>query len=556
MRSVRQYLIEEIALIRGVSPEEIDMEVPFSRMGIKPVDLAAITDRLAKEIRRELPATLGFDYPSISAVVSFLEKEDDESRDDSSGYGSGSGGVSAHPAVEEPPVRKTPGNRSRPGFHLLTLSAGDKKELDALIRDYGAFLAQHPEIDPVDFCYTAHSGCTDLPWRAAVSGKDTRELAKGLDHLKTNTQSPDVWITAKGVSPRNPAFVFTGQGSQYPGMGRELYRLQPVFREQMDRCNAILAQSQSIFLNDLIYGQNDPQLLDQTANTQPALFSLEYAMARMYRSWGIEPGFVMGHSVGEFVAACMAGVFSLEDGLKLISARGRLIQALPREGKMVACLCALDLVQDLIAPYGHDLSVAAVNGPANTVVSGKNRAVEQICRHLEQNAVPWVPLKTSHAFHSVLMEPMIRAFREVAETVRYESPQIPYVSNVTGDLVDDDAVCSPDYWCRQIRSAVMFEAGIRALYRAGCRLFQEIGPSPVLSGMGAAVLPRESAQFVPSLRRGVPEEKAICTGLSMLYVQGVNIDWKAYSTPFDPAVISVPHDPFRKKETGLTGMTL
>ncbi|MCG8639313.1 MAG: acyltransferase domain-containing protein, partial [Desulfobacterales bacterium] len=460
------------------------------------------------------------------------------------------GGVNAHLVVEEPPVEKVSGHDSKPGkpgVHLLTLSAKDQMALDVLAGEYKAFLEQNPEIDPADFCYTANAGRMDLPWRAAVSGKDNRDLAQGLACLTAGKHASDVWASAKGVSPRNPAFLFTGQGAQYPGMGRELYRLQPVFREQMDQCNDILSQSGTISLNHLIYGQSDPQLLDQTANTQPALFSLEYALAQLVLSWGIRPAFVMGHSVGEFVAACVAGVFSLSDALKLISARGRLIQALPREGKMVACFSGLDLIKELISPYGNDLSVAAVNGPANVVISGKSDAVDAMCGQLKQKEVSWVPLKTSHAFHSALMEPMIEAFRAVAETVTYASPKIPYVSNLTGGLVENNAVCSPEYWCRHIRSTVMFETGIQTLHRQGCNLFLEIGPNPVLTGMASAILPKESAVFASSLRRGVSDEKMLLSGLGLLYTNGVDIDWRSQAAAFRPAIVSIPHYPFRRR---------
>lgn len=456
------------------------------------------------------------------------------------------GGVNAHLVVEEPPVKAASDRISRPGCHLLTLSAGSKTALEAMIDNYFEFLEQNLDTDPADFCHTANAGRMDLPWRAAVSGKDNEELTTALGRLRNNDRSPEVWVSPGAVHPRDTAFLFTGQGSQYPGMGRGLYRLHPVFREEMDRCNTILEESHDISLNHLIYGQNDPELLNQTANTQPALFSIEYAMAQMYRSWGVDPAFVMGHSVGEFVAACVAGVFSLEDGLKLISARGRLIQALPGEGKMVVCLCAQDLVKELIAPYGEDLSVAAVNGPANTVVSGKNAAVDKVCRLLDRSNVSWVPLKTSHAFHSVLMEPMIEAFRTVAETVHYKSPRIPYISNVTGDLVEHDEVCSPDYWCRHIRSAVMFEAGVRTLHKRGCGLFLEIGPNPVLSGMASAILPKETSVFAPSLRRGMSDEKTLLSGLGLLYTNGTNIDWRKQSASFAPSIVSIPHYPFQR----------
>ena len=459
----------------------------------------------------------------------------------------GFGGVNAQLVVEEPPVQELTANEFKPGFHLLTLSAKNKTALNMLTDKYLAFLKQNPEIDPADFCYTANAGRMDFPWRAAVSGKNNQELLKGLEHLKNNDNSQDVWGAVEGVSPRNPAFLFTGQGSQYPGMGWELYRLQPVFREKMDLCNTILEQSCSISLKHLIYKQSDPGLLDRTINTQPALFSIEYAISQMYLSWGINPSFVMGHSVGEFVAACVAGVFSLEDGLKLISARGRLIQALPREGKMVVCFASLDFVEELIASYGNDLSIAAVNGPANTVVSGKNAAVDQICGLLAQHEISWVPLNTSHAFHSKLMEPMIEEFREVAETVHYESPRIPYISNVTGALVENEEVCSSEYWCRHIRSAVMFESGMRTLHKEGCCLFLEIGPNPVLSGMASAVLPNNTAIFAPSLRRGISDEKTILSGLGLLYTNGVDIDWRKQAVFYTPSIVSIPHYPFQRR---------
>ena len=234
-------------------------------------------------------------------------------------------------------------------------------------------------------------------------------------------------------------------------------------------------------------GQSSP--LDQTAYTQPALFALEYALAELWRSWGIKPSVVMGHSVGEYVAACVAGVFSLEDGLKLIAARARLMQALPAGGRMAAVFADEARVVRAIAPYRKTVSLACVNGPENMVISGVGSDVEAVLKRFEAEGIGFTPLTVSHAFHSPLMEPMLDEFERVAAEVTYASPRIGLVSNVSGTLARGEEMANGAYWRRHIRQPVRFSASMEWLYGQGYRMFMEIGPSPVLLGMGARCFP-------------------------------------------------------------------
>lgn len=456
------------------------------------------------------------------------------------------GGVNANLIVEEAAPSQQPDVHFKTPYHLLTLSAKDQNALIDMAKQYKQYLHSHPGTDPEELSYTANARRTHSSWRLALSGKDTKELEKGLSNFVANPSSQGV-MTGKARAGIRPAFIFTGQGSQYPNMGKILYQTQPLFRKEMDRCNEILTQIYQISLLSLIYGNQEAGLLNQTANTQPALFCLEYSMARMYQAWGIEPSFVMGHSVGEFVAACLAGIFTLEDGLKLISARGRLIQNLPLGGKMAVLLTDLVRVENAINAFDKQVSIAAINGPANIVISGEGTAVDRICRDLSSGEVQSVILPVSHAFHSPLMEPIIEEFRKVAAQIFYKSPQIPYISNITGRIMEKNDVCSPEYWCRHIRLAVMFESSVRTLHHHGCDLFLEIGPSPVLSGMARSILPKDDALFAPSLKRGINDLQSILDGIGILYTQGVAINWKAFYPPGHATVLSIPTYPFQRK---------
>ncbi|MCB0079395.1 MAG: acyltransferase domain-containing protein, partial [Caldilineaceae bacterium] len=421
-------------------------------------------------------------------------------------------------------------------LHLLTVSAKSEEALLELAQRYQVFL-NDTDSSLADICYTAHTGRRHFGHRLAVVAASTQEMKAQLTAYCAGEISSG--IAQNYVSNMHQAakiaFLFPGQGCQYLQMGRELYETQPIFRAALDRCNQILQPLLDKSLLSIIYP--DPETdelradIDQTAYTQPALFAVSYALVQLWRSWGIEPDVVMGHSAGEYVAACVAGVFSLEDGLKLIAARGRLMQALPQNGEMVSILASSEEVETLLD--AQKVAIAAINGPRSVVISGESAAVQTVVSELSSRDIKCQTLAVSHAFHSPLMEPMLASFAQVAKEIDYRPPQIAYVSNLSGELAANQ-VTSPDYWVRHVREAVRFADGIVTLFENQVDIFIEMSPKPILLGMGQLCLPESEATWLPSLRPH-SEWSQLLTSLGELYVHGVNIDWQGFDQAYHQA---------------------
>ena len=459
----------------------------------------------------------------------------------------GFGGTNAHVILEEPPVQEKPQTESVRPRHLLTLSAKNPQALSELAARYADEADAPASGSLADMVYTAHTGREHFDHRAAVSAASLPELR---DNLRAFVADP----LAGGVhtghietdKPPRIAFLFTGQGAQYAGMGRTLYDTQPTFRAAMDQCAELLGPQLDRPLLSLL----DPQtgsLLDQTGYTQPTMFAIEYSLATLWRSWGIEPAAVMGHSVGEFAAACIAGVFSLEDGLRLIAQRARLMQSLPQGGLMAAVLATEAQVAAAIEPYQNQVTIAALNGPQSVVISGDEQAVRDVLARFESNGIKTKTLATSHAFHSHRMDPMLDELRCVAESIQYSAPKIEIISNLTGRPADKSTYTDPSYWCRHARSPVRFAESIQAAADCGCEIFLEIGPSPVLIGMGRHCLPDDRYTWLSSLRPGRDDWQSMLDSMAEMYVRGVKIDWAGFDRDFAAKKIDVPTYPFQRR---------
>ena len=472
----------------------------------------------------------------------------------------GFSGTNAHVVIEEPP-EATCGRtyeQDRP-LHILTLSANSENELNQLAGRYETAFGSFAEKHLADLCYTANTGRALFRHRMSIVAGSMAELREKLCCRERTGASAGLF---RGVSsaPAKVAFLFTGQGSQFAGMGRELYDTQPTFRRALDRCNEILRDFLDLPLLEIIYpgkkcSKNE---VDKTAYSQPALFAIEYGLCELWKSWGVEPSAALGHSVGEYSAAWAAGVFGLEEGLKLIAERGSIMQALPPIGEMAAIFAGEALVADAIEPFFKEISVAAVNGPKLTVISGLRNAVEKVTKELELKGVKHVRLNVSHAFHSPLVEPVLGPFRDIARSVKYAAPRIDLISNLTGDLIGEQ-IATPDYWVNHMRRTVRFAAGLEALYCKGYRLFLEIGPHPVLLGMGKTCLPEEHCAWLPSLRRELSDWEQILRGLGELYAKGAKIDWHGFDSDYSRRKIQLPTYPFQGQrywiKTGIAGRT-
>ncbi len=458
----------------------------------------------------------------------------------------GASGTNAHVIVAEPPAAEPAeaADASVTAAHRRVPWVVSGKSEDAL-RAQAARLLSFVEagdgLRPVDVAYSlAHR--SPFEHRAVVLGADRAELAAGLRALSDGQRAGQVRTGTVRRPPRT-AFLFAGQGSQRLGMGRELVDAYPVFASAFDEAVAELDKHLPTPLRDVIWG-DDEELCDQTVFTQAGLFAVEVALFALVRSWGVRPGYLAGHSIGEIAAAHVAGVLSLADAAALVAARGRLMQALPAGGAMAAIQAA---ERDVLPMLGGKVDIAAVNGPDSVVIAGPEAAVMAVAGRFEKAK----RLRVSHAFHSALMEPMLAEFAAVARGLSYQRPTIPVVSDVTGTLATDEELMSPDYWVRHVRSTVRFDEGVRYLGTRGVTRFVELGPDGALSAM----IQRSGhgdAVTVPLLRRAGGETVAMVNAVGALFVAGVPVDWAAYFAGSGARWIDPPTYAFQRQRFWMT----
>lgn len=452
-------------------------------------------------------------------------------------------GTNAHVLVEEAPASTDrrladddateSASEARAGqARVLALSARSPEALVALTRRYQDWLTAHPDVDLAEVCLTAGTGRSHFEHRAALVVDSVEGAREALAELAENRLRPGV---VRGEHTHHPttAWLFTGQGSQYPGMARELFDSEPVFAETVTRCadavSDILPRPllEVLFATDRETGGEAGERLRHTSFAQPALFAVEMGLARLWQSWGIQPDVVLGHSVGQYAAACVAGVFSLEDGARLMAERGRMFGSLPEGGRMVAVFADAKHVEQAAGEFPR-VSVGAYNGP-NTVLSGPGEDLEQIVAKCGDEGIRCTWLQTSHAFHSELLDPVLDEFESYAAQFRFAAPTMPLVCNRTGAVLTAQTPLDAQYWRRHSRQPVQFAESVRTVAALGCSVLMEIGPQPVLSGAAVQVWPEHlsAPRAIVSLRKGVSDRRQIADALAAAYVGGLRPDFAA-----------------------------
>ena len=483
----------------------------------------------------------------------------------------GFGGTNTHLIVEAANPQseiRNPQSPERP-VQLVKLSAKNEAALQQQAEQLADYLDENAGASLADVCWSANTGWADFNRRAAVVAKDADELSKRLRAFGGDGASPVAGVkrgAARSIGRPGVAFLFTGQGSQYVGMGRGLFGSQPVFRRAIENCDAILREcwgGESLI--DILYphtksngaqkhphpiplpegeGTGTPAKVNETRYTQPALFALEYALAELWASWGVLPDIVLGHSVGEYAAACVAGVMSLEDGLRLIAERARLMQRVRRPGRMAVVFAARECVAKEIESAGGEVVIAVINGPENMVVSGDAGAVEAVSAKLTADGVQVKPLNVSHAFHSPLMDEMLDEFEAFAAKIEYHKPQVPLASNLTGRLMTEAPTAR--YWRDHLRNAVQFAAGMTRIAESRPAIIIEIGPTASLLGMGRRCEPELAASWLPSLREGQDDWQVIAGSVGEYYVRGGRVNWRGWDQPWQRRRLLLPNYPFQR----------
>jgi len=454
----------------------------------------------------------------------------------------GVGGTNAHVVVEEAPPPVAPGAH-RP-VELLLLSAKSEAALDRASAQLATYLGGPGEHDLADVAYTLQARRVHFAHRRVVSCRTPIEAAALLSKPADPAQKRKLERRDAPV-----AFVFPGQGTQYVGMGRALYDVEPVFKRAVDLCAEILRPELGRDLREVLYpppadAQAAEASLRQTSFTQPALFTLEYALASLWQSWGLHPVAFVGHSVGEFVAACLAGVFSLEDAVKLVGQRGRLMQSMP-PGSMLSVRAPAATIE---ARLGGNLALAASNGPSLCVVAGPTPEVEAFQATLEREGVAAKLLFTSHAFHSPMIEPAVEPFAELVRRVGPRAPKVPIVSTATGQLLTAEEATSPAYWARHMRVPVRFMEALRTLWADPSRILLEVGPRGTGATLARQIVTDRAKQVAVASLADTPENEwpALTQAIGQLWLSGVSIDWEAFQAIGRRRLVSLPSYPFAR----------
>ncbi|MDP4180244.1 MAG: aminotransferase class III-fold pyridoxal phosphate-dependent enzyme [Bacillota bacterium] len=456
----------------------------------------------------------------------------------------GLGGTIAHVIVKEPPV-KSMASEDLISNNILTLSARSEAALTEMLKKYHSYILSTSEA-LANICYTSNISRSHMPVRAAFTCGSKEELQKKLQALIDK----DNKLPTLNIQNQSIVFLFTGQGSQYPSMGKDLYLRFPVFKEAIDICDKLFIEHIDKSIVDLLYSDNSNQeTLDRTIYTQPVIFSVEYALFKLWESFGIKPSYVIGHSIGSYCAACIAGVISLEDAVMLVASRGKIVQSLPDIGMMGTLMTNEENVISLIRDSGFsDVSIAAVNNQEIVTISGIKESVEKILAKAKENKIFVERLAISHAFHSPLIKPALQEFKQVLSKITFSRPKIPLISDLTGKKAEPSEIMSPEYWLNHITNPVRFYDAIKTIEKEGPQIFVEIGAKAILSGFTQESIDKKDILCLPSLRDSKPPWEQMSSSIILLYKFGINLNWDAIWGYKKLKRSILPNYPFQKKK--------
>ncbi|RAL23312.1 type I polyketide synthase [Thermoflavimicrobium daqui] len=460
----------------------------------------------------------------------------------------GFSGTNAHVIVEEF-VQDIPNEQERKdrSLHLLILSGHQETVIPEMAKKLYEYLIQKDDWSVGDVCSSLIQGRAHLAYRVAVPVKSKDDLLQALVTLSEGKKLRGALQNEGELeeSHKKVAFLFSGQGTQYLRMGQLLYEEHLVFKEMMDRCSALFEKHLGWSMIHQLYHEENPESLHDTEKAQSVLFALELSLAKLWLSWGIDPDVLIGHSIGEICAAYIADVMDLEDAVKLVAARGRLMSKLPAGGGMISIRTAPDELEKYLDLYKGELGIAAVNGPKSTVLSGKLEVLDMIAADLKEKGIRVDTLSVSHAFHSPLMEPMLAEFRQVLNTIRFRPARRKIISTV--DPQGSPNLATVEYWVQHVCSTVNFEEAIQCLDHDAFSFFIEVGPQPTLLGMVADCMDIRGKRMLPSLRKNRNDWSSLLGSLANLYVSGVSIDWKSFDQPYRRRPIPLPTYSFKRQ---------
>lgn len=466
----------------------------------------------------------------------------------------GASGSNAHLVLEEAPAQAAkPTNEHSPRTQVLAVSGKSDAALKDIVEKLRDFLGTHPDVSFEQLCFNQNTGRNQFTHRLALVANNRQQALETLLAYSENRPTDSLYLGRQvAANIPNPVFLFTGQGGVYPGMGHELYDTQPAYQQAIDRCAQALDKLIDTPLLSILSQDStlSSDYLSQARYAQPALFAVQYALASLWRSMGIEPAAVLGHSIGEYAAACVAGALSLDDALQLVVKRAELMQSLDSPGGMTAVFADEQTVREAIRPYLTDIDLGVVNSQNNVVVSGTPSVIKLALAPLVNAGVQTIDLTVTHAFHSPQMQSLLEPFERFAQTIVAKEPEVLYVSSLTGKVLASDQPLDAHYWRRHCRETVQFASSLKALIERGHTFFIEIGPGQVLSHLGKKAQPE--AQWLPSMINQQSDWKTLSQSVARAFVSGLQIDWSSFEAGHFTQKITLPSYPFQRKRYWIT----